>query len=92
MGVADLVAAFNLVAEPRFTCVKAFLTYEPGDGIQWQRLTFRGTDAGGLPFEVRTDRLRPETDLAAAARSVAADMLAKPLPAAPATEPGEPSP
>lgn len=92
MGTADLRAAFNLVGNPTLTCTQALLDYESGDGIQWQRLTFRGTGVDGQPFEVRSDRLRPETDLSAAAREVAARVLSQsrePAPAAPA--PGEPS-
>lgn len=76
MGVAELRSAFNEVAElAGFTCARAELTYEPGDGVQWQRLTFRGTDAAGKPFVVRSDRLRPETDVALAAKEVATRLV-----------------
>lgn len=78
MGVADLVAAFNEAGEPKFTAQRAFLTYEPGDGIQWQRLTFHGTDEQGNNFKVRSNRLRPETDLNAASKAVARSLISAP--------------
>lgn len=93
MGTADLRAAFNLVGEPALTCTQALLDYESANGVQWQRLTFHGTRSDGQPFEVRSDRLRPESDLSAAAREVAARVLSQSkeqAEAAPA--PGEPAP
>lgn len=77
MGVAELHSAFNEVAElAGFTCARAELSYESGDGIQWQRLVFRGTDAAGKPFVVRSDRLRHETDVTLAAKEVATKLIA----------------
>ncbi|HSV24356.1 MAG TPA: hypothetical protein VLJ17_15175 [Xanthobacteraceae bacterium] len=79
MGVSELRSAFNDIAEPAgFTCSKAELSYEPGDDIQWQRLTFRGTDAAGVPFVVRSERLRPETSVIEVAKSVATQLIAGP--------------
>lgn len=79
MGVAELRTAFNEVAEPAgHTCAKAELSYEAHEGLQWQRLTFRGTDANGVPFVQRSDRLRPETDVILAAREVATKMITAP--------------
>jgi hypothetical protein len=79
MGVAELRSAFNEVAElAGFTCARAELSYEPGDGVQWQRLVFRGTDAAGQPFVERSDRLRPDTDVTLAAKDVATKLIAPP--------------
>lgn len=76
MGVAELRSSFNEVAElAGFSCTKAELSYEQHEGIQWQRLTFRGTDANGAAFVQRSERLRPETDVVLAARQVAEDMI-----------------
>lgn len=75
MAATDLRDAFNAISEPSFTCVRALLTYEPGDNIQFQRLTFSGTGADGSVFEVRSDRLRPGTDVNLAAADVARKLL-----------------
>jgi hypothetical protein len=76
MGIADLRSAFNDIAGfAGITCARAELSYEPHEGIQFQRLTFRGTDAAGQPFVQRSERLRPETDVIAATRDVATKMV-----------------
>ena len=76
MGTAELRTAFNDVAAPLgITANRAELSYEQHEGLQWQRLTFRGTDATGQPFVERSERLRPETDVVAAAREVATRMV-----------------
>ena len=70
MGVAELRSAFNEGAAGKASCEQAHLNYEQHSDLQWQRLTFRGKDASGNQFEVRSDRLRPETDLLVAARNI----------------------
>lgn len=85
MGAADLRTAFNSVTGAKFSCAQATMGYEQANGIQWQRLVFSGTSADGTPFEVRSDRLRPETDLVAAAKGVAQTLLAKSQQQPPAT-------
>lgn len=75
VAATDLRDAFNAVSEPAFSCVRAFLNYEAGDGIQFQRLTFSGTGADGSVFEVRSDKLRPDTDVNLAAAAVARKLL-----------------
>lgn len=90
MGAADLRDAFNAVAAPSFQCQRAFLGYEAGNGIEWQRLTFSGTAANGEPFEVRSDRVRPHGDVNAEARATAQRLLEqskKPAPPAVVQEP-----
>lgn len=77
MGTAELRSAFNDIANPAgFSCSRAELTYEPHEGMEWQRLTFRGTDAAGAVFVVTSDRLRPETDVMLIARDVATKLIA----------------
>lgn len=79
MGAAELRSAFNEIAEPaRFSCTKAELGYEHHEEVQWQVLTFRGTDANGGAFVVRSERLRPESDVMTVAREVAAKLIAAP--------------
>lgn len=80
MGVADLRDAFNAVGAPRYTCQRATLRYEPGDGIQFQRLEFYGSDASGAPFSAKSDRLPPDTDVNKAAAAVAQALLDKDVP------------
>lgn len=75
MGVADLRDAFNAVAQPRYSCQRATLRYEPGDGLQFQILEFYGSDAYGAPFSAKSDRLRPGTDVNKAAAAVAQALL-----------------
>lgn len=81
MGVAELREAFNVGAHPHFTCQRAWLGYESKDNVQFQRLTFHGTGVDGAAFETRSDLLRPESDVIAAARVVGENMAAsvKPL-------------
>jgi hypothetical protein len=75
MGIAELKAAFNEGAGGAFTATSATLGYERHSDVQFQILTFRGTDAAGRPFERRSDRLRPETDVIVAARDLARSMV-----------------
>ena len=71
MGILDIRAAFSDALPAGYSCSAAWLSYEQHADIQWQRLRFRGTGPGGEAFEVRSDQLRPETDLHAAARKLA---------------------
>jgi hypothetical protein len=75
MGVRDLVTAFNAVASPRYTCQRAFLGYDRAHDTEWQILTFSGISAGGSAFEVRSEALRPNSDLNAAAAAAAKKLL-----------------
>ena len=68
MGAAELRTAFNEGAAGRASCARATLHYENHSDVQWQILTFYGTDATGQPFEARANRLRPESDVIVAAR------------------------
>ena len=77
MGVADMRAAFNAVAEPRYSAQKALLRYTQRGGIQMQILEFYGSDAAGAPFSAKSDPLRPETDVNLAAAAVAQALLDK---------------
>lgn len=80
MAVTDLVDAFNSVSLPRFTCVRAKLAYEMRDATQFQRLTFSGTASDNLVFEIKSDLLRPDTDVNEAAKAVAKRLLDQPHP------------
>lgn len=75
MGAADLREAFNAVAAPRYTASKALLNYERKDDTDFQRLTFSGHAADGTPFEVKSDLLRPGTDVNQAARDTAQRLI-----------------
>lgn len=78
MGVAELRSAFNEVAEPGFSATRALLAYEREGDVQWQRLTFSGIGQDGTTFEIKSDQLRPETDVIAAARTTAQALLDRP--------------
>ena len=75
MGARELLAAFNEVASPTAICQKALLEYLPGQGTEFQILFFSGNYADGTGFSIKSDRLRPETDVNAAARSTAGQLL-----------------
>ncbi len=81
MGVSDMRAAFNAVAEPQFSAQRATLRYKQGDGIQFQILEFSGSDADGAPFAVESDPLRPGTDINLACAVLAQALLDKKEPA-----------
>lgn len=71
MGASDLRDAFNDEAGGKLTCARATLQYLTDDTVQYQILTFYGTDWSARAFEVKSERLRPETDVMQAARAVA---------------------
>ena len=71
MAAADLVDAFNSVAGDAFTCTRATLGYTRANDTEWQILTFYGTDAQGVAFERKSDRVRPDGDVILAARETA---------------------
>lgn len=80
MGASDLRESFNAVASPAFACQRATLTYEHHDGAEMQILTFYGTAPDGAEFEQRSEPLRPATDVNAAARATAQQLLDKGTP------------
>jgi hypothetical protein len=82
MSVTGLRAAFNSAVQPQFSCATASLTYERANGTEWQRLWFSGTSADGVPFQIKSDRLRAETDLIAAAKAVGEKLIAQQAPPA----------
>lgn len=81
MGVGELRDAFNSVSQPAFTCTMALLDYARGHDTESQILLFRGTDAAGAPFEIKSDALRANTDLNLAAKEVAQRLLDQRKPA-----------
>lgn len=82
MGASDLRDAFNAVSAPAFNCQRATLGYEHASDVEWQVLAFAGTAADGAPFETRSPRLRPGTDVNLAARATAQQLLDKGRPPA----------
>lgn len=75
MGVKDLRDAFNEVASPQATCIKALMEYERQGGVEWQVLFFSGNHADGTGFAIKSNRVRPSGDLLAASRETAAALL-----------------
>ena len=75
MGVNDMRMAFNSVLDGRGTATKALLSYKPQHDIEWQILQFRGTWADGTAFDVKSEPLRPGSDVVAASRQTAQRML-----------------
>jgi hypothetical protein len=75
MGINSVKDAFNAVAFPAFTASVAFHDYLRANDTEWQILTFRGTDASGSPFEIKSDRAPGRADLDAVARQTAQRML-----------------
>lgn len=75
MGSRELKDAFNEVSAPTAVCQKALLEYLPGQGTEWQILYFSGNYADGAGFSIKSDRLRPGTDVNAAARVTAEQLL-----------------
>lgn len=76
MGVGELREAFNAVSQPAgITCTLALLDYERHNAVESQVLLFRGTDAAGAAFEIKSDRLRAGTDVNLAAKETAQRLL-----------------
>lgn len=76
MGVGELREAFNSISAPAgITCRQALLDYERHNDVESQILLFRGTDADGNAFEIKSDRLRPNTDVNQAAKETAQRLL-----------------
>lgn len=75
MGIADIKAAFNQVAQPQFTCTTALLDYQRKDSTEFQILSFSGTSASGEQFAIKSDRIRAGGDLIKAARDTATRQL-----------------
>jgi len=75
MGAKDLREAFNSIAQPIYICTIATLEYERSHDVEWQILSFRGTDQAGVPFSIKSGQLRPGTDVNQAARDTAERLL-----------------
>jgi hypothetical protein len=87
MGTKDMRDAFNTGSQPTLSCLTATLQYAPGDGGDWQNLTFSGTtNADGSAFLVTTS-VEPHGDPVAAALA-----LGQSSAAAAKTPPKEPPP
>jgi hypothetical protein len=74
-GVKGLREAFNQTSEPLFTCTMALLDYDRANQKEWQILTFRGTDAEGKPFQIKSQDLGPGADMATACRETAQRLI-----------------
>ena len=74
MSISDLRDAFNAAAGPKFTCRQAFMDIVRDAG-EWQVLTFFGTGEDGATFEVKSDKLPPNTDLSKEAQGVAKKLI-----------------
>lgn len=80
MGVAELRASFNAVAEPSgYSAAKASLTYERAHDAEWQRLAFAGTGPDGVAFSARSIPLRSDTDLNVVAGEIATKFVTEQL-------------
>lgn len=75
MGVKELRAAFNEVASPNATCIKALMEYERHNDVESQILIFSGNYADGTGFAIKSDRIRASGDLLAASRETATRLL-----------------
>lgn len=75
MGTADLLAAFNAVAEPAYSAQKAFLRYGRNDDGQFQVISFRGTAQNGTAFDIESDPLPAEADVNLAAAALAQKLI-----------------
>lgn len=75
MGIRELQAAFNEVASPDATCLKALLDYKRGSGTEWQLIVFSGSYADGTPFVIQSEAQRPGSNLILASRETATALL-----------------
>lgn len=76
LGTSGLREAFNEISRPAgFNCTMALLDYERKHDTEFQILRFRGKDAAGADFEIKSNDLRPNTDLATACRETAQLLL-----------------
>lgn len=76
MGIADIRAAFNSVAESAgFACSQAFMDMTNVGGAEKQILTFWGRKADGDMFNIRSDLVPAGGDLSAAARKAAQALI-----------------
>jgi len=76
MGARELRAAFNEVAAPAATCVKALLEYDRRHSdTESQILYFSGSYADGTGFTIQSDRIRPGEDVNLVARATAERLL-----------------
>lgn len=91
MGVRELRDAFNDAAQGQATCQQCLLGYDRHGDVEWQILTFSGIGADGQPFTVKSDRIRPGSDVTMAARQTATDFVQKQQAAKAAAEQGKPT-
>lgn len=75
MGAKELKDNFNQVSAPDAICQIALLEYVPWQGTEAQILYFSGSWANGDGFSIKSDRLRPESEVNAAARETARQLL-----------------
>ena len=75
MGAGELRDSFNSVSQPSATCTIALLDYERAHGIEFQILWFRGITSDGSTFDIKSDPLRPGSNLNDAAKAAAAQLL-----------------
>jgi hypothetical protein len=75
MGVRELRSAFNEVASPKASCVKAFMENRPMGGISYQILIFSGLWPNGEGWVIQSDLIRPSGDLIAASQATARALL-----------------
>ena len=75
MGIRDMRDAFNEVASPTATCIKALMEYERSGGAEWQVMFFSGNYDDGTGFAIKSEKVRPSGDLLAASRETAQALL-----------------
>lgn len=92
MGSADLRSAFNDAAAPYYTASTATMSQKMSGGIQQSILEFKGTDADGQPFEVKSNLIRPGGDVMQVARETAAAIVQQKKDKANATPATPPTP
>lgn len=77
MGMKEVKAAFEQELGPTYSCSMATMDIVRHDGVESQVLFFRGNDASGALFEIRSDPIRGDGDLIAAAQATAKRVLEK---------------
>ena len=77
MGIKDIKAAFEEALGGAYSCSLATMANVPAHGIEFQVLFFRGMDASGAPYEIKSDPIRPGGDLQQGARDTAQRLLAE---------------
>jgi len=75
MGTKELKNSFNNEAAPTAMATKAYLTYEPVNGKEWQFIRFDGTWQDGIPFSIKSGPIAAQMNMDLAARTVAQTLL-----------------